>query len=94
MKKRLFAVYDTCACIYMGPLIANTDSEALRDFADQANNERSKISAHPEHFILYKIGYYHDDTGEIVPIPLRSMSTAVEVLAVVDDTPIDDSGDL
>jgi len=54
---------------YTVPRVSQTSLAAQRDFAAAINNGRpgdSSLVDHPEHFTLYKIGYWNDQTGEIL----------------------------
>ena len=52
MKVKLYAVLDNCSGVYDGPVPANTDGLALRNFEDMCKNPQSPMSKHPGDFSL------------------------------------------
>lgn len=63
--KFLFCVHDRAASTFFPPFAVPAVGVAHRDFADQANNKDSPISAHPEDYELWYVGTFDDRTGEI-----------------------------
>lgn len=70
MIVKLFAVYDDCSRVYDGPVPAQTEELAMRNFKDMLMNPNSVISKHPENFSLWIVGNWDDSTGEVIPLEL------------------------
>lgn len=66
MITNLFTIYDNKAAIYNTPFSQNNNAEAMRTFADMANDEKTTISKHPDDYDLYKIGEWNSNNGEVV----------------------------
>jgi hypothetical protein len=67
MIVKLFAVLDTASGVYDGPVPAQTETLANRNFQDMIQNPKSPMNKHPEDFSLWLVGTWNDATGEIVP---------------------------
>ena len=52
MKVNLYAVYDSGSCVYDGPVPAQTDAVAMRNFANLAGDLNTSIGKNPEYFSL------------------------------------------
>lgn len=66
MKKSMFSVYDIKAKTYCAPFIATNNAVAIRDFSHAANHPDTPVSQYPSDYILYKIGDFNDETGELM----------------------------
>jgi len=67
----LVTMRDRITNTFTVPRVSPTLLAAKRDFTTAVNNARpgeSLLADHPEHFTLYHIGYWNDQTGQIVPI--------------------------
>lgn len=77
MKLKAFSIYDRKAMIYNTPYFSNTDATAVRSFTDLVNDRQSAIFNHPGDYVLYLVGDYDDQTGQLVPqVPLLHISDA------------------
>ena len=67
MILRIFAIRDTAADAFMQPFFANTNAQAVRNFADVVNRKRedNAIANHPADFDLYLLGHFDDNKGVI-----------------------------
>lgn len=63
MISKVFSIYDSKAEIYNKPFIMATKGQAIRGFADLANDENIDIGKHPQDFTLFEIGEYDDERG-------------------------------
>lgn len=80
MKQELFAVLDVVAKTYGQPIPYRNQYEATRAWDDIVNDPKpNQYNAHPEDFILVKIGYYDTDLGTLVPAPIEHVSSAKAV---------------
>lgn len=68
MQQLLFTIRDTKGDIYNKPFPQLTKSEALRTFADLANDPQSTLSKHPEDYDLYYLGTFDTTSGKIEPL--------------------------
>jgi len=66
--KNLYTVYDVKANIHNNPMVQNNNAEAMRTFAQLANDEKTFISKYPEDYQLCLVGEYDELTGRIVGI--------------------------
>lgn len=67
MKHVLCAVLDTKASYHGRPFTARTTGEAIRIFSDGVRDKETPMNSHPEDYVLYQIGYFDDETGNIEP---------------------------
>lgn len=80
MILKAFAVCDLKADIFNSPFFFPAIGQAVRAFADLANDNQSSVSRHPEDYKLFHIGEYDDQTGiltSITPAPLGVASEYV-----------------
>lgn len=69
MITKLFSMRDAAAEIYNIPFAKGTFAEAERDFRTAINNPQSgHLHTYPEHYDLYFIGEYDDQTGCVTPL--------------------------
>lgn len=64
MQLKIFSIRDTKTEIYNRPFYCLTNGEAERNFRDIANDDKSKISQHPEDYDLYYLGEFDDNSGK------------------------------
>lgn len=62
-KLNVMAVKDMALDAYMQPWIARTTAMAQRAFSDEVNKSDSPIKQHPEHYALFHIADWDDETG-------------------------------
>lgn len=63
MNLRLFCVFDSKAMYYAPPFTARTNAEAIRMFADTANDVNTRIGQHPSDFTLMVVGEFDSESG-------------------------------
>ena len=81
MKMFMFAVYDSCSKMYDRPFCGRSEGEAVRSFGDIASDADHPIGKHPEHFSLFEVGSYDDNTGVVVAVePVRYIVSAHELV--------------
>lgn len=68
MKVIICSVRDSAIESFANPFCIATRASAVRSFGDAVNRggADSTLVAHPEHFALYEVGSFDDQTGEIV----------------------------
>lgn len=73
MNTFAYSIYDTAAKAFNQPFFLQNDSLAIRAFTDTVNDENSTINKHPQHFALYKIGMFKDDSGELIQDEMKQL---------------------
>ncbi len=81
MKQQIYAVFDTCAGIYDSPHFANSDDIVKRQFQDIATAADNPISKHPEHYSLWRLGAWDNNSGKIVNEHNECLWQAVEAIS-------------
>jgi len=62
MKLNIYSIYDTAAALYLRPLFAQSDGEAIRAFSDAVLNKDTEYGKHPEDYSLFRGGIFDDNT--------------------------------
>jgi len=75
---RVYTIYDTKAEHYGNPVFIRTDAEARRMFSQVANDMQTEIGKHPEDFILYRIGTWDAENGNLNPEAGTCIAKAIE----------------
>lgn len=65
MNLNVYAIYDSVAATFTQPIFLHNDNEAKRLFKTWCNNPELPMSAHPEDYALYAIGFYDMNSGII-----------------------------
>lgn len=78
MILRAFSVFDVKSDTYSAPFWKSTVGQALRDFADVANDKNSTIGRHPEDFKLVQLGEFNDETGMLTFTSIHSLGFATD----------------
>lgn len=81
MKHFVFVVHDSCSGVYDRPFIARSEADAVRSFGDIAMDANHMIGKHPEHFRLFCLGTYDDNSGVIDPSPPIHVVNAIDLVA-------------
>ncbi len=81
MKVQCYAIFDTCAGIYEKPFFSTTDDLVKREFQDAATAAECPISKHPEHYSLWRLGNFDNNTGKILDEANECLWNAVEAIA-------------
>jgi hypothetical protein len=64
MKLFIYTVYDSKAECYLSPFYCKSKGEALRSFAEIANDKQSQIGKYPEDFTMFELGEFDDSNAE------------------------------
>ncbi len=81
MKAQCYAIFDTCSGIYEKPFFSTTDDLVRREFQDIAVSADHPISKHPEHYSLWRLGTFDNNTGKILDEQNECLWQAVEAIA-------------
>jgi len=77
----VFTVYDSAARKYLEPFFAPTVEVACRMFRQLVGKEGHQFNRFPEDYVLFHIGSYDDDLGELVPMTPHSLGVAITFVA-------------
>lgn len=80
MKQFVFVIRDSVSGVYDRPMVSRSEGEMIRDFGDIARDSKTRIGMHPEHFSLWNIGVYDDNTGMVEPSEPVHVINAVDTL--------------
>lgn len=80
MKVGLYCVLDSVSGVYDGPVPAQNDGVALRNFQAMAQNDQSPIGRNPADFSLWRVGEWNDGLGEITIEPKKKLAFAIDLL--------------
>jgi len=75
---RIYSIYDTKAEQYGNPVFMRTDNEARRSFAQVAADPTTEIGKNPEDFLLYRLGTWDNEGGNIATEPGTCIAKAIE----------------
>ena len=87
MIKQIFAVRDVKAEAFHTPFYAQTKGAAIRTISDYANEKGTPLNMHPEDYMIFHIGAYHEGSGEIRG--LEQPEPVISVLELITDRPVD-----
>jgi hypothetical protein len=79
MMTQLYSIYDTKSKVYGKPFHALNENVAIRACKDAMTDPNVDFGRHPEDFILFHIGQYNDNTGEIEPTVISSIVKFLEL---------------
>ncbi len=65
MLMLMYVVRDSASGVYDRPMVARSEGEMKRGFSDIANDKNHPVGKHPEHYSLWNIGTYQDNTGRV-----------------------------
>lgn len=78
-KKVLVSVYDKLANLYF-PIITEVNLEvAVRNFREGAKNN-PQIGAYPSDYELHHVGYFDDETGQVLPVSANVLETGNHIV--------------
>ena len=79
MQSMIFTIYDDKAEVYLPPFTFKTVGEALRAFADSANDVTHAFCKYPQDFTLFNVGGFDDANASfaILPTPV-AIGKAIE----------------
>ena len=80
MKVKLYAVLDSASGVYDGPVPANADGVALRNFTNMARSDNNAVGKNPECFSIWRVGEWNDATGEVTPETKECLGHAVDLI--------------
>ncbi len=81
MKAQIYAIFDTCSGIYEKPFFHTADDAVRREFQDVCTSADHPISKHPEHYSLWRLGNFDNNTGKILDEQNECLWQAVEAIS-------------
>lgn len=81
MKSQCYAIFDICSGIYEKPFFSTSDDLVKREFQDAASAAECPISKHPEHYSLWRLGNFDNNTGLIQNEANECLWQAVEAIS-------------
>lgn len=78
-KKVLVSVYDKVACLYF-PVMTEINLEvAVRNFREGVR-KNPQIGAFPSDYELHHVGYFDDETGQVLPVSSDVLETGNHIV--------------
>lgn len=81
MKVKIFSILDAKTGAYMQPFFALAIGQAARMFGDNVNDTTSGMNKHPEDYVLYHIGEFDDNSGELTPTGPNYVNKALDFIS-------------
>ncbi len=76
MSAMIFSVKDMVAERFMEPFFAVNEASAMRSFQMECGREGTQFNQYPEDFVLYCLGLWDPEKGEIVGQDARKIVNA------------------
>lgn len=76
---KLLAVRDKAIEAFGVPFTVVHIGQGNRSFVDEINNPESQMGRHPEHYDLYHIADYDEQTGEIILVEIKLIARGTDV---------------
>mgnify|MGYP000217629338 CR=1 FL=1 len=90
MRLFMYSIYDTCAGAYNRPFCDQADGAAIRAFGDIAQDADHPFGKHPEHYQLFRLGTFDDQSATIELETPVCIAKAHELVAKVQRTIVND----
>ncbi|WNK14516.1 MAG: nonstructural protein [Microvirus sp.] len=88
MKLKIYAIHDIKADLFGPPFFMSTAAEALRAFADLADDSNTTIGKHPGDYRLMQIGEFDNQKGAIEGSEPYNLGFASDYKAAGNITPL------
>lgn len=81
MSKVICSIRDAKADYWLDPQVFNSTGTAIRAFEDIVNGRHgdNDVCAHFEDFTLYRIGYFHEESGAVEECELMLLEKGVNL---------------
>ena len=66
MISNIYTIYDVKAEAYLTPFFLQNEAILKRTIMDTLSDDNHMFGKHPEDYIMYYVGEYDDQTGQIV----------------------------
>lgn len=89
MLHYIFTIQDSEAAAFLPPFFLHTAAMARRAFGDSVNDKGHAFSKHPDHYTLFEIGEFDDNTGLIKAYDsTHTLGNGIEYLAPWDSSAV------
>ncbi len=78
----MLTIRDSAAEVYARPFFARAPGEAIRSFSDLVNEQDHPIGEHPDHYTLFQIGSFDEQTGSVEAHEPRSLGNGMDYVSV------------
>lgn len=79
MILKMYTVYDSGVEAYMQPFYVRGNGDAIRRFSDTVNNKDHDFNKHPDHYTLFEIGSFDDNTCKFdLLVTPKSLGVAID----------------
>lgn len=65
MLLNAYSIFDTKALIFHAPFFFAQDGQAVRALSDLVADTNTQIGRHPADFVLYRVGDWDDQSGQL-----------------------------
>ncbi len=79
----MLTIRDSVAEVYARPFFARSAGEGIRSFSDLLSEPDHPIGQHPDHYTLFEIGSFDEQTGMIVAHEPRSLGNGMDYESAV-----------
>lgn len=93
MLRPMYVIFDNVAKVYNNPFTMVNDAAALRAAHNLAQDATTDIYKNPSDFVMYKIGTYDDNTGNIDQLSQPECIIRFQEIVVKQDKDIDVLGE-
>jgi len=83
MNADVFSVFDGCAKRFLDPFFAQNIDVAIRGFKVACNTPEHQFQLHAEDFVLFHIGTFDAEDGNLMPIGPNKIAMALQMRDVV-----------
>lgn len=80
MRLKVFAMRDVKADAYGSPFFLPNEGLAIRMLGEWVQDKRSEVARYPADFMMFQIGEFDNESGELVPMTPIMVTTAVACL--------------
>ena len=80
MRVFVYVIRDSVSQVYDRPMCARSEGEMVRSFSDVAKDTSHPIGQHPEHYSLWNVGTYDDNSGMIEATPPVHVVNAIDLV--------------
>lgn len=84
----VYVVRDTVADAFNVPMFFPNNAFALRSLKDCVNSGEHNYSKHPEDYVLYRIGTFDDQTGQITGLDHEMVVRCSDLVQDYNEYPI------
>lgn len=81
MIHKIFCIHDAAAAAHITPFFMPTEAMAERVFKRMVNDPDHQFGVAPQDYTLYSLGYWDDETGEVVPETRKSIINGTQLVS-------------